>query len=343
MHDLAAEIRAMAAEMSFSGAVRVDIGSETVMADAFGSADRAHAIPNAIGTRFGIASGTKGFTALTVMALVEQGTLDLSTPARVLLGDHLPLISPDVTIEHLLAHRSGIGDYLDEEEIDDITEYVLAAPVHRLATTDGYLEVLDGIPTRFGPGERFSYCNSGYVVLALVAERAGGAPFHDLVRRYVCAPAGLRATEFLRSDELPGDAASGYLTRDGLRTNVLHLPVRGSGDGGIFTTVADMHTFWTSMFAGRIVDSGTVAEMVRPRSEVPSESSRYGLGFWLAASTESVMLVGGDAGVSFHSVHQPSRDLTHTVVSNTSDGAWPIARRLRDALATNALPDAVEG
>jgi CubicO group peptidase (beta-lactamase class C family) len=59
---------------------------------------------------------------------------------------------------------------------------------------------------------------------------------------------------FLRSDELPGRAAIGYLTAgDALRSNVLHLPVRGSGDGGIYSTVADISAFWRALFAGRIV------------------------------------------------------------------------------------------
>ena len=133
-----------------------------------------------------IASGAKGLTALAVVSLVEDGTLDLTTTARSVLGNDLPLIDDDVTVEHLLAHRSGIGDYLDEEAGYEITDYVMPVPVHELATTEEFLAVLDGHPTVFPPGERFAYCNGGYVVLALIAERASGAPFHDLVRRRVC-------------------------------------------------------------------------------------------------------------------------------------------------------------
>ena len=79
----------------------------------------------------------------------------------------------------------------------------MPVPVHELATTEQYLAALDGHPTKFAPGERFAYCNGGYVVLALIAERATGVPFHDLVRRRVCEPAGMLDTAFLRSDELP--------------------------------------------------------------------------------------------------------------------------------------------
>ena len=97
----------------------------------------------------------------------------------------------------------------------------------------------------------------------------------------------MRDTAYLRSDELPGRAALGYLTGDGPRTNVLHLPVRGSGDGGVYSTAADIAALWRAFFAGRIVPPRWVAEMVRPRSDVPAESKRYGLGFWLHESTDS--------------------------------------------------------
>ena len=66
-------------------------------------------------------------------------------------------------------------------------------------------------------------------------------------------------------------------------------------------------------------------EMLRPRSDVPEESRRYGLGFWLHRDRDVVMLEGCDAGVSFRCVHDPSATATWTVVSNTSDGAWPVA------------------
>jgi CubicO group peptidase (beta-lactamase class C family) len=203
-----------------------------------------------------------------------------------------------------------------------------------LVTTEDYLEVLDGYPQQFAPGTDFSYCNGGYVVLALLAERASGVPFHDLVRDRVCEPAGMPDTAFLRSDELPARAALGYLSLEGLtRTNVLHLPVCGSGDGGIYTTAADFSSFWDALVDGKIVSKEMVVELVRPRSDVPP-SRRYGLGFWLGADNDVIALEGYDAGVSFRSVHDPVRRITHTVISNTSDGAWPLTRLLAEQLST---------
>jgi CubicO group peptidase (beta-lactamase class C family) len=334
MSSLADTIDSIADRNGFAGVVSVDRGGRTEFAKAYGLAHRACQMPNTLDTRFAIASGTKGLTALTVVSLIESGALSMSTTARSVLGDDLPQIGAEVTVEHLLAHRSGIGDYFDEEAGHEITDYVLPVPVQQLLTTEQFLAVLDGQPTKFAPDERFSYCNGGYVVLALIAERVSGVPFHDLVRARVCVPAGMRDTEFLRSDELPERTAVGYLPIDGVsRTNAFHLPVRGNGDGGSYSTVADISAFWRSLFAGDIVSADGVAEMVRPRSVVPAESMRYGLGFWLHPSSDAVILVGYDAGVSFRSVHDPGSARTHTVIANSSDGAWPITRRLDELLA----------
>jgi CubicO group peptidase (beta-lactamase class C family) len=325
------EVDSIAEATRFSGVVRVDRGDGIELAKAYGLAHRGFEIPNTVDTQFAIASGTKGLTAVAVASLIEDGSLDLATTARSVLGQDLPLIGDEVTVEHLLSHRSGIGDYLDEHAGLDLGDYLMPVPVHELASTEQYVAVLDGHRTKFAPDELFEYCNGGYVVLALIAERTSGIPFHELVRQRVCEPAGMHDTAFLRSDELPGRAALGYLVIDGeSRTNVFHLPVRGSGDGGIYSTVADISSFWSAFFAGRIVSTDSVAELVRARSDVPRQSMRYGLGFWLHHSSDVVLLEGSDAGVSFRSGHDPLRGITHTVISNTSDGAWPLARLLAE-------------
>jgi CubicO group peptidase (beta-lactamase class C family) len=321
----------VAAESAFSGVVRVDRAGEVLLEQGYGYADRSYEIPNGTGTRFGIASGLKPLTALTVVSLIEDSRLGLDTRARTLLGEDLPLVADDVTVEHLLAHRSGIGDYLDEDEWGAITDYVMPVPVHQLATPEDFLAVLDGHPTKFAAGSAFSYCNGGYVVLALLAERASGVPYHDLVAQRVCEPAGMSSTAFLRSDELPGDAARGYLEAEGLRTNVLHMPLRGTGDGGVYTSAADVRSLWEALFDGRIVSAAWVTEMTRPRSRTDDER-RYGLGFWLGAMTDTVMIEGYDAGVSFRSMHDPASDTTCTVIANWSDGAWPVVKHFAEPL-----------
>ncbi|MEO8265619.1 MAG: serine hydrolase domain-containing protein [Ilumatobacteraceae bacterium] len=333
METLENEVDRVAAETAFSGVVRVDRGDDVELAKAYGLAHRGLQVANTVETQFGAASAVKGLTALVIVSLIVDGLLELSTPARAVLGRDLPMIGDAVTVEHLLAHRSGIGDYVDEDADPGINDYMMPVPVHQLVTTEDYLVALDGHPAKFEPGTDFSYCNGGFVVLALIAERVSGVPYHDLVDQRVCLPAGMHDSAFLRSDELPGRAALGYLDIDGVsRTNLLHLPVRGSGDGGMYTTVADVRLLWLAFCAGRIVPPQWVAEMVLPRSVV-SERERYGLGLWLAGSGEAVRLEGYDAGVSFRSWHHPSSRLTHTVISNTSEGTWPVTRLLYERIS----------
>jgi hypothetical protein len=74
------------------------------------------------------------------------------------------------------------------------------------------------------------------------------------------------------------------------------------------------------------------SEMVRPRSDRPEEERRYGLGFHLHATSDVVWLEGYGAGVSFRSVIDPSSGTSHTVISNTSDGAWDLTWDLDELL-----------
>ena len=105
LDDLAREVDELATRIGFSGVVRVDGADGLLFETAHGLAHRAHGIPNTTDTRFAIASGTKTFTALAVVSLIEDGTLALNTTARSLLGPDLPLIADYVA--HLHVKDSG--------------------------------------------------------------------------------------------------------------------------------------------------------------------------------------------------------------------------------------------
>jgi len=308
----------------FSGVVSVRHGEVVDLEQAFGLAVRPYAVPVRQDTQFAIASGTKGFTATVIVSLVATGSLALSTRARSLLVSDLPLVADEVTIEHLLTHTSGIGDYCDED-LDPIPPP--SVPHGELTSTAAYLPALDGCPAKFAPGTRFCYCNGGYVLLALLAERVTATPFESLVRALVTEPAGMSDTAFLRADDLPTRAAVGYL--DDGRTNVFAVPAVGSGDGGIFTTAADVHRFWTALIGGRLVPDRFVETMTTPTSE------RYGMGLWL--DPPLLELHGADNGVSFRTYHDPPSGATATVLCNTGSGAWPVARHLRPLLSRSGF------
>ena len=123
------EVDQLADETGFSGCVRVDDGDGLVLAKAYGMAHRGLQVANTVDTQFGLASAVKGMTAIAVVSLIVDGALELvDARSRSVLGSDLPLIADDVTIEHLLSHRSGIGDYLDEDVGYDISRLRDAGP-----------------------------------------------------------------------------------------------------------------------------------------------------------------------------------------------------------------------
>lgn len=322
------------AAQAFTGVVTVDVADRRVLERCEGFIHRALQVPMTPTARIAIASGSKAFTALAVMRLVEDGDLRLDLSVRDLLGGQLPLIDRGVTIEHLLGHTSGIGDYLDEDDGWEVSDFVLSRPVHTLTTAEAFLPMLKGHPQRFAPGERFAYCNGGYMVLAVLLERATTGTYHDVVQRLVLEPAGLQRTGFLPLNELPADAAMGYLANEGDLVNTLHLPVMGNGDGGAFTTADDLHRFWLVLLEGRIVSRETVQEMTRPRHDVPEEDMRYGLGFWIHRTDRAPILEGFDAGASFRSTHLVDSQTTVSVLGNSSHGAWPVIAELARVIDT---------
>ena len=322
---------AVAAE-AFTGVATVDVADRRVLERCQGFIHRALRVPMTAQTRIPIASGSKAFTALAVMRLVERGELRLDQLVREVLGDDLPLIDPGVTIEHLLTHTSGIGDYLDEDSDWEASDYVLSLPVHTLTTAEAFLSMLDGHPRKFAPGERFAYCNGGYMVLAVLLERVTGDTYHEVIRRLVFDPAGLEHTGFVPLNQLPADAAPGYIFNEGNLLNTLHLPVLGNGDGGAFTTADDLHRFWLALLDGRIVSRASVAEMIHPRHDAPDNQKRYGMGFWIHRTHPALILEGYDAGASFRSTHIPETHTTVSVLGNSSEGAWPVIAALAKAI-----------
>ncbi|MCB0070530.1 MAG: beta-lactamase family protein [Caldilineaceae bacterium] len=316
-----------AEETDFSGVVFLESNGD-VFHQAFGDRDRANRLPNTGETRFGLASGTKGFTALGIAALIDAGEFGLDTCARAIVGDRIENLNPDITIGQLLSHTSGIGDYYDEDEIGDSDEFVLGIPVQNLVSPLDYIPLLEEKAQKFPPGTASSYSNSGYIALAIIIELVASMPYQKFIENAVFAPAQMERSGFFRSDCLPADTALGYVSdQERLRTNIFHLPVVGGGDGGAYATAEDMARFWTALKASRIVPLQTLAPFLQPQSTV--DNQRYGYGFWFDDKLDHIKLVGLDAGVSFFSSTSPAKDESVTIMSNTSSGAWPLVSLIR--------------
>ena len=330
---LFAAIDAAARENRFSGVVSVRAAPNALFERAYGFADRANRIANTTATRFGTASATKGFTALAACALIESGRLALETSVTDVVDAELPHVAPEVTVERLLTHTSGIGDYYDEDVVTDFTDYQVSIPWSRLARVRDYLPLLAEPPAKSAPGERFSYSNSGFVLLGLMVETVAGVPYQEFVETRIFEPAGMSESGFFRFDRLPGSTALGYIDEEdgSWRTNVYSLPVVGGPDGGAFCTAADMGRFWSALHSDRILGAEWRERLLRPHVSLPKPGSFYGLGIWIAEGADGRAyhyLEGADAGVTFSSLHGGDEAAAYTVACNAPAGADPILRLL---------------
>src|SRR5699024_5111542 len=141
--------------------------------------------------RFAIASGSKAFTAVAVMRLVEDGLLDLDAPVREALNrdragnarsdGEFPLLAPQLSVWHLLTHTGGLEDYLDESDDSDPDDFVLAVFVHRLTTAEAFDPLLASLRQICAPGSGFAYSNAGYIILAIIIVRLTHQDFQDAV------------------------------------------------------------------------------------------------------------------------------------------------------------------
>lgn len=126
-------------EHAFSGVISIRRKERVLFECAAGFADRSNKIANTLETRFGMASGTKFFTALAIGRLIEAGKLSFSTKLKDCIELHLPHYSPEITIRHLLTHTSGIPDYYDEDNITDFENFTLSTPWYALQSPGDYL------------------------------------------------------------------------------------------------------------------------------------------------------------------------------------------------------------
>ncbi|MGQ0602738.1 MAG: serine hydrolase domain-containing protein [Anaerolineales bacterium] len=325
-------------EHTFSGVIYISHKDTVLYARAAGYADRSNKIPNTLATRFGIASGTKFLTALAIGKLLEVKQLSFSTKLKDCLALDFPHYSPEITIRHLLTHTSGIPDYFDEDKVADFDNFTLSVPWYELRNLRDYLAVFPDEEMKFTPGERFAYSNGGYILLGMVIEELTGMKYQDFVEQVIFQAIGMRQSGYFALNQLPEKTALGYVEEPGgWRTNIYNLPIVGASDGGAFTTVQDLTALWTAFWGYEILPKELVEIYTMPyvKAETEGAHTYYGHGLWIyegAGRQREVYFTGCDAGVSFRSSVNRNTELQVTVISNTTEGAWPILRVIDTAL-----------
>jgi D-alanyl-D-alanine carboxypeptidase len=230
---------------------------------------------------FRIASVTKPLVAAVVLRLVEQRRLRLDDQLGRLLSDLAPPGGEHITVRQLLDHRSGLFDYTQAP--DFIGAYLSGArPLEHVWTPLELARLGTSRALSFPPGTRFGYSNTDYILLGLIAQRTGHAPFAQLLRKLVLRPLRLRRTS-LASGRLREPHVHGY--------DPIVPPFdpvgNGLGDvdrlngslawtaGAMASTASDLTRFLRGLLRGRLLRQRTLRAMLPAQ---PGSAFAYGLG-----------------------------------------------------------------
>lgn len=336
MTDVARKVEEVMNSNDFSGVVLLKQNGQTLLNLSRGYANRSDELLNQIDTRFGIASGCKIFTAVSICQLIEQGRLSYDTRLAEALNIDFPLWHKEITVQQLLTHTSGIPDYFDEEVMEDFAELWKVLPVYSMRNGSDFLPMFRHLPMKSTPGGRFHYNNAAFIVLGLIVEEQSGQAFTDYVQEHIFKRCGMTNSGYFLTDQLPRNTAIGYIDiEDGTwNTNIFSIPVKGGADGGAFTTAPDMIRFWDGLLKYQLLSESTTQHLITPHVHEEGETY-YGQGVWVDQKGEGIFKVhvmGFDPGVSFMSSVYPEYSTQLVVLSNKESGPYPITLAIEETL-----------
>ena len=294
-------------------------------------------------TSFAIASVSKTFTAALILALAEDGRIDLDAPVRTYLPG-LKKVSSKIRVRQLLDHTSGLRDYFFHPSIDHL---LLSRPDRRW---DSALALKYVGKPYFEPGKGWHYSNTNYLVLGMIAEAVTKEPLADQVRTRFLEPLGLEHTWYQPEDEPQTDVAHGYRfasastaadpidLSDGTPLTPFTSVVTAAGAAGGFASTARDLAHWAhALYGGDVLRPEYLAAMIDSDATTALKSTiPYGYG------TQVVEIDGhrtlGHSGrlLGFRSAirYLPDQGMAIAVVTNQSrtDPATIVRNMLRIAL-----------
>lgn len=326
----------------FRGCVYVVQGRDVLCEHVSGYADLPNEIPNMLETKFASASAGKVFVAAAILQLIERRQLHFEDTLGKLLGHvcggvDLHDIDPDVTVEQLLTHTSGVPDYFDESVMEEYEELWTEYPNYKIRHNNDLFPLFLDKPMLYPKGTKFQYNNSGYVLLASIIEKVTGMYFDQYLQKNIFDVCGMQSTGYYELDRLPAKCANNYIycaeTKD-FRTNIFSVDVKGTGAGGAFITVKDVVSFWKGLLEGKLISREMVLKMLSKHSGDggSAEEGCYGYGLWIIdnpAGRDLAYFQGCDPGVSFISEYNPNNGMISVLVSNYGDNVWGEMRKIR--------------
>jgi CubicO group peptidase (beta-lactamase class C family) len=232
----------------------------------------------------------KGFTATAVMMLVEEGKIGLDDRVSKYLPEAPPAWN-EVTIRRLLTHTSGIRDYFGEDG-DQLFD------LHQNFTEDELVHKIAAQTMKFRTGEKWSYCNAGYVILGVVIHRATGKFWFDFVKERIFDPLGMISTRLISADDIIPNRVSGYQMLNGQWKNEpWTAPLWTTADGTLYTNVFDMAKWDAALYTDKLIKRSTLDQMWTPVTL--NDGTTYPYGFaWRVRNVNGHRLIQHD-GVGF--------------------------------------------
>ncbi|OAB38322.1 serine hydrolase domain-containing protein [Paenibacillus glacialis] len=321
----------------FSGSILIKRDGNDLFKSSYDYADRRELIKNTMDTRFTVASGSKIFTAVAICQLVERGFITFDTLIKECIDISFPIFSSDITIHHLLTHTSGIPDYFDEEFMTDYEKLWENYPMYRVFTSKDFLPLFQEKEMKFQPGERFSYCNAGFILLGLIVEQISGMNFITYIQRNILDVCNMKNSGYFRMDQLPNRTAIGYIEDQKSkewRTNIYSVPIIGGADGGAYTTTYDLNNFWSGLMGHKLLKEETTIRMLSPQVEI-DDFQNYGYGVWMTIIGDEIFkyyVMGGEPGAMMVSSVYVKSSIRAHVMSNKSNGTAEIPSKIDELI-----------
>ncbi len=235
-------------------------------------------------TNFRLASVTKQFTAMAIMLLVHDGKLRYDEPLTDVFPD-FPEYGRAITIRMLLNHTSGLQDYEDLMPPPDPNVAVEQAQIQDV----GVLELLKHqASTKFPPGSKWSYSNSGYVLLGLIVQKVSGESFPEFLRNRISGPLQMSNTvAYVRSKNEISNRAFGHTLENGVWTQTDQSPTSATlGDGGVYSSLEDLAKWDRTLRENRLLSHEEMQVALTPVNvpgviEPDGKPAQYGFGWFL--------------------------------------------------------------
>ena len=293
----------------FMGAVLVARGNDVLLDRGYGYADVEWKVPDSPKAKFRLGSITKQFTAASIMLLQERGKLKVTDPVKKYMPD-APDAWDKITIFNLLTHTSGIPNFTGFINYHSIEPFPI--------TPEKLIAQFRDKPLDFQPGEKFSYSNSGYVVLGYLIEKITGESYAKFVEDNIFKPLGMKDSGYDSNSAIIPDRAQGY-TRgpNGLENaGYINMTVPFSA-GALYSTTDDLLRWEQGLFGGKVLSPESLKQMTTPFKG----DYAFGLVVRTVNGHRVINHGGGIEGFNTMLAYYPDDKVTIAVLANLNGGA----------------------